>query len=317
MGAPDLPVDPALAVETDGSFAALLCALPVCYAEGALPSRVETAGEARSGGLFARTLAVEAVQALATRVEARLEQLAPGLVARLHRAVLSEADGAALDALRLAVCVAARGASAADDWRFGPAYRVARLAQRVSRERHRMEAFVRFERHAAGDGGEIYVATVSPEHHVLPLLTAHFADRYPAMRWAIVDARRGLALVHPTPATERAADAPPTQIVPAAAVARPDEAPDEAAFQAMWQAYVRAVDIPERKNLALHQRHVPRRYWPFLTEKRASSVARSAASAAGASRIRAPYHENASPSASTAGAPNAASASATCRSANG
>ncbi len=316
MGAPALPVDPALVLETDGQFAALLCALPLLYAEGALPSRVDTAGAARDGALFGRTLVVETDEALARRVEARLETLAPGLVSRLHRAFLSEADGAELDVLRLAVRVAARGADAADDWRFGPAYRVARLAQRVGRERHRMEAFVRFERHAAADGDEMYVATVSPECHVLPLLTDHFADRYPTMRWAIVDARRGLALVHATPATERAPGEPPTRIVPAAAVVQPDEAPDEAAFQAMWQAYFRAVDIPERKNLALHQRHVPRRYWPFLTEKRApagraSSAERRAASAAGASRIRAPYHENTSPSASTAGAPNASSASAT------
>ena len=37
----------------------------------------------------------------------------------------------------------------------------------------------------------------------------------------------------------------------------------------MWRAYFRAVDIPERKNLRLHLRHVPKRYWPYLTEKRA------------------------------------------------
>ena len=135
-----------------------------------------------------------------------------------------------------------------------------------------MEAFVRFERHEDAAGVEHFVAYVRPEHHVLPLLGEHFADRYPVMRWAVVDVHRRLALVHDTPAVERAADAPPTRIVPAHALAAMDETPDEAAFQAMWQTYFRAVDIQERKNLALHQRHVPRRYWPYLTEKWASET---------------------------------------------
>ena len=40
-------------------------------------------------------------------------------------------------------------------------------------------------------------------------------------------------------------------------------------MQAMWRAYFQAVTIPERRNLALHLRHVPKRYWPYLTEKQA------------------------------------------------
>lgn len=268
-GVPDLPVDPALALETDGSFDALLAALPALYREGALPASVHTAGEARPGALFARTLAVEGDPAAASRVEARIERIAPGLTSRLVRASLSETDGIETDVLRLVARVAARGADAAEDWRFGPAHRVAVWAQRTGRERHRMEAFVRFERHEDAAGAEHYVAHVAPEHHVLPLLTDHFADRYPAMRWAIVDVRRRLALVHATPALERAPGEPPTRIVPAGrATEGLVETPDEAAFQALWQVYFRAVDIAERKNLALHQRHVPRRYWPYLTEKR-------------------------------------------------
>ena len=42
---------------------------------------------------------------------------------------------------------------------------------------------------------------------------------------------------------------------------------DEAAYQTMWKAYFQAVTIPERRNLKLHLRHVPKRYWPYLTEK--------------------------------------------------
>ncbi len=41
-------------------------------------------------------------------------------------------------------------------------------------------------------------------------------------------------------------------------------------FQRMWQVYFHAVTIPERANPRLPLRHVPRRYWPTLTEKRDS-----------------------------------------------
>lgn len=265
--APDLRVDATLALETDGSFPALLCALPLLYGVGKLPAAVEVVGEARTGGLFARTLEVATCARTASRVEARLERIAPGLVPRLFRAFLSEGETAPTDILRLVVRVAARGADVAEDWRFDPARRVAQAAQRVSRERHRMEAFVRFQRHADPSGTEHFVAHVCPEVHVLPILGAHFADRYPTMRWAVVDVQRRLALVHPTPALERAPEANATQIVPAGNVAHLDATPDEAAFQDLWRTYFRAVDIAERKNLRLHQRHVPRRYWPYLTEK--------------------------------------------------
>ena len=273
-GAPDLRVDAQLGVETDGSFAALLCALPLLYGAGALPAAVSTVGEPRTGALFGHTLEVATDAGVASRVEARIEQLAPGLVSRLLRAFLSEQDGIETDVLRLVVRVAARDASVADDWRFGPAHR----AQRVSRERHRMEAFVRFERHTDAHGVEHFVAHVRPEYHVLPILGAHFADRYGPMRWAVVDVRRRLALVHDAPATERAPDVPPTRLVPAHALGEMDETPDESTFQAMWQTYFRAVDIPERRNLALHQRHVPRRYWPYLTEKWAPAAVETPAS---------------------------------------
>ena len=265
---PPLPVDPHLAVETDGTLAGLLCAYAETYRRGSLPSAVGLIGEPASGTLFGDVLRVETDAAIASRVERGLDRLVPGLVGRIHRAVLSERPGIEVTALRLADAVRAEGAAAAEDWTFAPAREVAQWSGRVGREAHRMEAFVRFERHVA-DGAETWVATARPEYHVLPILHGHFATRYPTLAWRIVDARRGLALVH-TPAPERGAGAPATRIVPAVTLGLGDEAPDELAYQRMWRAYFQAVTIPERRNLALHLRHVPKRYWPYLTEKRAA-----------------------------------------------
>ena len=283
-----LPVDATLAVETDGSFPGLLSAYAAAYRHGALPAAVGRLDEPAPGALFGQTLAVESDAALAGRVERGLERIRPGLVGRLHRAFLSERPGMEVAVLRLIDAAQAGGAAAVEDWTFGPAREVARWSGRVGREAHRMEAFVRFERRADG-GAERWAAVARPEYHVLPLLTEHFAARYPTLAWRIVDARRRLALVH-TPEPDRGPDEPPTTIVPADTLDLPEAAPDEAAAQAMWRAYFQAVTIPERRNLRLHLRHVPKRYWPYLTEKQPEPPAPASAEAraAGASPARRP-----------------------------
>lgn len=267
---------------TDGSFAGLLCAYARAHRAGALPASVETLGHLAPGHLFAAPEAVPTEAPLASRLERGLERVRPGLVGKLFRAFLSERTGIEVTILRLIDAVAVGGADAVGDWTFEPSREVSRWAQRVGREAHRMEAFVRFERHEEASGAELphpssscipdpsgdqWLARIRPEYHVLPIIAEHFASRYPALRWTILDERRCLALVHDTPAADLAPEAAATRIVPASSL--PDLVPtaDERAYQAMWRAYFRAVDIPERRNLTLHLRHVPKRYWPQLTEK--------------------------------------------------
>ena len=260
-----MTVHPALTFETDGTFGALLSAYAEAYRGGALPAEVRLAGTPASGTLFGEAIRLEADAALAERVERGLERVRPGLVGRLHRAFLSERPGMEVTVLRLVDAVHERGADAAEDWTFEPAREVARWSGRVGREAHRMEAFVRFER-VEVEGAERFVANARPEYHVLPLLTDHFATRYPTLAWRIADVRRGLALVH-TPEPDRGPDAPATRIVPSDALPEGGAAPEEEAYQTMWKAYFQAVTIPERRNMRLHLRHVPKRYWPYLTEK--------------------------------------------------
>ena len=260
-------VDPALTFETDGTFAGLLASYAEAHRRSALPATVGTLGEAASGALFAETVGLTTDGALAERIERGMERAKHGIVGRMRRAFLSERPGMDVAILRLIDAVADRGASAAEDWTFGPAREFAQWSGRVGREAHRMEAFVRFEKLDESGDAEAFVAQIRPEYNVLPILHPHFEARYPTLAWRIVDVRRGLALVH-TPTRLRAPDQPPSTIVPADTLALTEErADEEAAYQRMWKAYFRAVTIPERRNLKLHLRHVPKRYWPYLTEK--------------------------------------------------
>jgi probable DNA metabolism protein len=44
-------------------------------------------------------------------------------------------------------------------------------------------------------------------------------------------------------------------------------ADDEKVFQDLWRNYFNSTNIKSRKNNKLHLRHIPKRYWRYLTEK--------------------------------------------------
>jgi probable DNA metabolism protein len=242
----------------DGTFEGLLALVFTAYARRERPARIEPLAPVTPGRLFGPALVVAADAGQADRVRAGLvRHVGEAGADRLYHAFLSERPGIEEALFALVEAVFARGGAVLDDLRFPPALAAERLAHRVLSEVHRMHAFVRFERRA----GDLFVARVRPDFHVLPLLPPHFTARYPAQRWAIADVGRGLALLHEHGAPLRFALADALDALP--------HADDEGAFQRMWQAYFRAVNIPERANPRLHLRHVPRRYWPYLSEKAA------------------------------------------------
>ena len=63
---------------------------------------------------------------------------------------------------------------------------VRNTCRRVLHEQLRMKQFIRFQK--AKDG--TYLAVVSPDHNVLPLITDHFQDRFNDQPWLIYDAKR-------------------------------------------------------------------------------------------------------------------------------
>lgn len=249
----------------DGSFDGFLCVVATVYRTGETPAGIVVEAPAQQGGLFGEVETVETGVPLAASVRQALTVRIGGSdFERLYRAFLSEQPGVELAIYRLLRSVVDCGAGVVEDLRDPDAFRVMRLAQQVGREVHRMHAFVRFEERADG----VYVATVEPDFNVLPLLGEHFAARYPAMRWAIADRRRRYALVHDN--RPRAGGTDGTRFAPLEAAEATPEAAGEAAFQRMWRAYFHAVTIPERANPRLHLQHVPRRYWPYLTEKQSA-----------------------------------------------
>ncbi|MBO1530750.1 TIGR03915 family putative DNA repair protein [Psychrobacter sp. F1192] len=137
----------------------------------------------------------------------------------------------------------------------------------VGREKHRMEAFVRFE-HTTDD---IYFARIAPDFNVLPLIGEHFRQRYQDQYWAIYDLVRGFGIYYDksnsTPkrpaALQTITDLDETVIRNPASI----HSKDEQRYQKFWQGYFTNVNIKDRKNPRLHKQYLPQRYWKYLSEK--------------------------------------------------
>jgi probable DNA metabolism protein len=139
---------------------------------------------------------------------------------------------------------------------------IAQTAKKVEREKHRMEAFIRFK-HAA-DG--IFYCAINPDFNVLPLIMKHFKDRYADQKWVIYDIQRHYGIFYDLEKVEEIylseEDQNRLSNTPNELVSEKEEM-----YADLWSNYFKSTNIVARKNMKLHIRHVPKRYWKYLTEK--------------------------------------------------
>ena len=143
---------------------------------------------------------------------------------------------------------------------------VRNTCRRVLHEQLRMKQFIRFQK--AKDG--TYLAVVSPDHNVLPLIIDHFQDRFNDQPWLIYDAKRhygyyydgAAAPIHITFEDEAAV---PFNLsngkLDADVLSENDQL-----FQQLWRTYFKAICIKERMNPRKQLSDMPRRYWKYMTE---------------------------------------------------
>jgi len=139
---------------------------------------------------------------------------------------------------------------------------VSKIVKSVHRERHRMEAFIRFKL----TKDQIYWANVEPDFNVLPLIKNHFKKRYADQKWIIYDIKRNYGLYYDLQKIEMVIfdfdqEFDPTKTSEKIFDSR------EIEFQRLWKGYFNSSNIKSRKNMKLHIQHVPKRYWKYLVEK--------------------------------------------------
>ena len=127
-----------------------------------------------------------------------------------------------------------------------------KAVRNLQREAHLLMGFARF---TVYDG--VMVACISPKNTVLPLLSDHFADRYPDEVFMIYDKTHQMAVVHKAEGTlltsMRDLDLPPIEDA-------------EKAYRTLWQCFYQTIAIEARENPKCRMNHMPRRFWHNLTE---------------------------------------------------
>ncbi len=131
---------------------------------------------------------------------------------------------------------------------------VRQWCQAVSRDIHKMHAFVRFRLIGTDEatGREQFVAWFEPDHRIVRLASPFFRRRFAGMDWSILTPHEcahwdGNSLVF-TPGVPRS------------------EAPDEDALDDLWRTYYRSIFNPARLKVKAMQSEMPKKYWKNLPE---------------------------------------------------
>lgn len=244
----------------DGSFEGLLTAVFDIYDRRLGHVRLHQ-GEWRNTALFEDTITIVTDDYRAMRVLKGLQQRLSNMgLQRLYTAHLAGVDGEDNILLGYIRYVFDSAQNIEEDYGNKYVMRVSELVRMMRREKHRMEAFIRFKKLR----DDTFYAAIEPDFNVLPLLIKHFKNRYADQKWILYDLKRCYGLYY---------DLHDTQFIELDfSTSNPDHTlyaynEEESLYQELWKNYFKSANIPARKNTKLHLRHVPKRYWKHLTEK--------------------------------------------------
>jgi len=125
------------------------------------------------------------------------------------------------------------------------------LAKAVRRDEHKMHAFVRFRKIAAGDGSR-FIAWFEPAHHIVEMAAPFFAKRFASMEWSILTPDR---CVHWDGNELSFSEGAPKSAAPA-----------EDALEDIWRSYYASIFNPARLKTKMMQTEMPKKYWRNLPE---------------------------------------------------
>jgi probable DNA metabolism protein len=246
----------------DGSFTGFLTAVFEVY-EYKLNQPSISRCEAPSGSLFGIIHTVVTNEAKSRRVYKKLQdRFTPNALKQLYVAYLSELKDVENVLLRYIEYALKTSGAVENNYAHPDVLFLQQVSRKVHREKHRMEAFVRFQL----TKDELYYSIIQPDYNVLPLISRHFKERYADQRWLIYDGLRKYGLYY---------DGNKVEEVQMAFNVDLDNAQErdilydekELLYQQLWKQYFSSVNISARRNMKLHIQHMPKRYWKYLVEK--------------------------------------------------
>ena len=250
----------------DGTMDGLLTAVFDAFERHEEPDQLLTAGDALP--LFCEgQYEVVTDEERARRVFAGLEKrLKPEALRLLSASWLSELPELNTPLFQY-ICKVFRQGDISRNFADPDVLAVTNIARKVLHEQLRMKQFIRFQK--AKDG--TYLAVVSPDHNVLPLITGHFADRFNDQPWMIYDARRHYGYYYEGAGEPvRVTFEDESEVPFSLADGKLNEeviSGDDRLLQDLWRTYFKAICIRERMNPRKQRGDMPVRYWRYMTEK--------------------------------------------------
>jgi probable DNA metabolism protein len=250
----------------DGSYEGLLTSIFEVY-EYKIDNPWITAIEKMPASLFAENHHVHTDTSKAERVFKRLQQkLSADGIRNFLAVYLSEIDNSENILLRFAQNIFHSQVTIERNYSNSDVLAVQQISRKVFREKHRMEAFIRFKRTA----DDLYYAVIEPDYNVVPLIISHFQNRYADQYWLIYDAKRKYAVYYDLK-NVTVVSVNHHEIISNYASGGDSDVihnQQEFFFENLWKQYFKSVNIAARKNTKLHVQHMPKRYWKYLTEKK-------------------------------------------------
>lgn len=131
-------------------------------------------------------------------------------------------------------------------------HRVQSMVKQISRDIHKMHAFVRFRKVGEANDREQFVAWFEPDHRILRLTSSFFRKRFTGMDWSILTPDECMhwdgQKIHFTAGVEKS------------------QAPDSDAQDELWKTYYRSIFNPARLKVKAMQSEMPKKYWKNLPE---------------------------------------------------
>lgn len=246
----------------DGSFDGFLNCVFCVFERKLVNVNIQVEGN-HQDQLFSENTIIVTQKHKADRVWKGIKAITPkDICTKIYYAFLSEQQGVEKLLLDYIQFIFKTKGKSAKDYTYFSVLETSKIVKNVAREKHRMEAFVRFRL----TKDNIYFANIEPDFNVLPLIVKHFKNRYADQEWIIYDIKRKYGLHYDLTKVDFINLEFPKNFD----FSKTDTdffAGEEFQFQELWQNYFDSTNIKARKNMKLHLRHVPKRYWKYLSEK--------------------------------------------------
>lgn len=246
----------------DGSFNGFLTAVFIAFDEKIQVADIQK-NSVSQNGLFSETETIFTRTERAKRVWNGIQKKSHTAIKNIYFAYLSETEGVELLLYRYIQQLFVDKKSIYSDSSDDSIFKISQLATSVGREKHRMEAFVRFQL----SRDDIYFATIEPDFDVLPLISKHFRSKYADRQWLIYDVKRKYGIYYDLEYVE-IVSLDLTEIYNNNINKNHNFSAGEYEPQDFSNHYFKSTNIKSRINRKLHPQNVPKRQWKYLGEKK-------------------------------------------------